>query len=131
MFRIGLTLPFLATAPKGFSLKPGSGGKSKGPATKPFLIQVATVSVRRAPCSIALFEFSVVMGGKTFLWYASAPIRKSFITLLALLLSDLDIFSLALRTIFLSFRMFTFVAAFLGRALFGNLAQKASLAPFS
>ena len=49
MFSIGLILPFLVTTPNGLARKPGIGGLSKGPATNPFFIHVAIVSVKSSP----------------------------------------------------------------------------------
>ena len=64
MLRMGLAFPFLTTTPKGFILKPGTGGVSKGPATYPFLIHVAIVSVRIWPYVPVLAAFLVLIGGK-------------------------------------------------------------------
>ena len=74
MFRIGLALPFLTTTPKGLTLKPGTGGVLKGPATNPFFTHVAIVSVRCLPYVPVLAALRVLTGGRGDFWNDSAPV---------------------------------------------------------
>jgi hypothetical protein len=52
-----LTLSVCGVAKIEFALRFGTGGLKNGPATKPFLIQVAIESVTSDPCVIAALEF--------------------------------------------------------------------------
>ncbi len=60
---MGLTLVFWTAAIKGFPLNPSMGGFSKGPATKPFLTQVANTSVMNSPFSMAEGAFFSIKPG--------------------------------------------------------------------
>ena len=64
-FKIGLIFERWTAAIKGFDLKCLKGGAKKGPITKPFLIQVAKVSVIHFPFSIAEFVFFATTEGSS------------------------------------------------------------------
>ncbi len=71
-----LTLSVCGIAKIEFALRLGTGGLKNGPATKPFLIQVAMESVTSEPCTNAALEFFTAHGPRLDFWKAGAPFVK-------------------------------------------------------
>ena len=72
-FMMGLTFVLCTTAIIGFWRNPLTGTRLKGPATKPFLTQVAMASVIHMPFLWADRTFFAFKGPKDFLSFVRAP----------------------------------------------------------
>jgi hypothetical protein len=105
------------------ALNSGTGGVSKGPATKSFEIQSAMVSDTSFPYFIAAFEFFTLQPFSLVDWKDGPPFSRKSTHFWALLSSDLR--RLAFLDSMISFRALTLirVSGFLGMVLDGKFSQ--------
>ena len=96
----------------------------KGPATKPFFTQCASVSVNTAPCSSTEPELAIMSPGIRFVCRASTPCVSSWMTFPARTFCDNGRQCSYLPTRDANDLTLTGVVGTVGRGLAGNFAQK-------